>query len=279
MAIAMARQGGIGVLHRNLSDRGAGPAGRPGQALRGRDGHRPGDDAARTHRSPRRTRCARVPHLRLPVTDATGAARHRHQPRHALRDRPQPPGARGHDPDAAGHRRRRDLRCRGDGAAPRATRSRSCRWSTSAAGCGPDHRQGLRQERAVSRRHQGRRRPTGGGCRGRRRRGRRTSGPRRSSRPASTCWSSTPRTATPAGPRRWSPSSRRTWPVDVIGGNVATREGAQALIDAGADGVKVGVGPGSICTTRVVAGVGVPQVTAIYEAAAGRPTGRGAGDR
>jgi IMP dehydrogenase len=55
--------------------------------------------------------------------------------------------------------------------------------------------------------------------------------------------------------------------VDVIGGNVATRAGAQALIGAGADGVKVGVGPGSICTTRVVAGVGVPQVTAIFEAA------------
>jgi IMP dehydrogenase len=55
--------------------------------------------------------------------------------------------------------------------------------------------------------------------------------------------------------------------VDVIGGNVATGSGAQALIEAGADGVKVGVGPGSICTTRVVAGVGVPQVTAIYEAA------------
>jgi len=55
--------------------------------------------------------------------------------------------------------------------------------------------------------------------------------------------------------------------VDVIGGNVATRTGAQALIDAGADAVKVGVGPGSICTTRVVAGVGVPQVTAILEAA------------
>ena len=54
--------------------------------------------------------------------------------------------------------------------------------------------------------------------------------------------------------------------VDVIGGNVATRSGAQALIDAGADAVKVGVGPGSICTTRVVAGVGVPQVTAVYEA-------------
>ena len=55
--------------------------------------------------------------------------------------------------------------------------------------------------------------------------------------------------------------------VDAIGGNVATRAGAQALVEAGADGVKVGVGPGSICTTRVVAGVGVPQVTAIYEAA------------
>jgi IMP dehydrogenase len=55
--------------------------------------------------------------------------------------------------------------------------------------------------------------------------------------------------------------------VDVIGGNVATGPGARALIEAGADGVKVGVGPGSICTTRVVAGVGVPQVTAIYEAA------------
>ena len=55
--------------------------------------------------------------------------------------------------------------------------------------------------------------------------------------------------------------------IDVIGGNIATKAAAQALIDAGADGVKVGVGPGSICTTRVVAGVGVPQVTAIFSAA------------
>ncbi|MFZ0530796.1 MAG: IMP dehydrogenase [Propionicimonas sp.] len=62
--------------------------------------------------------------------------------------------------------------------------------------------------------------------------------------------------------------------VDIIGGNIATHAGAKALVEAGADGVKVGVGPGSICTTRVVAGVGVPQVTAIYEAAvACRPAG------
>ena len=62
--------------------------------------------------------------------------------------------------------------------------------------------------------------------------------------------------------------------VDVVGGNVATREGAQALVDAGVDGIKVGVGPGSICTTRVIAGVGVPQITAIYEASlAARPAG------
>lgn len=55
--------------------------------------------------------------------------------------------------------------------------------------------------------------------------------------------------------------------IDIVGGNVATYAGAKALVDAGADGVKVGVGPGSICTTRVVAGVGVPQITAIHEAA------------
>lgn len=62
--------------------------------------------------------------------------------------------------------------------------------------------------------------------------------------------------------------------IQVVGGNVATYEGAKALVDAGVDAVKVGVGPGSICTTRVVAGVGVPQVTAIMEAArACKPAG------
>jgi IMP dehydrogenase len=62
--------------------------------------------------------------------------------------------------------------------------------------------------------------------------------------------------------------------VQVIGGNVATKEGAQSFVDAGADAIKVGVGPGSICTTRVVTGVGVPQVTAVYEASlAAKPAG------
>ena len=53
----------------------------------------------------------------------------------------------------------------------------------------------------------------------------------------------------------------------MIAGNVATAEAARALIDAGADGIKVGIGPGSICTTRVVAGVGVPQLTAVIDCA------------
>ncbi len=67
---------------------------------------------------------------------------------------------------------------------------------------------------------------------------------------------------------------KRETPVEVVAGNVATYAGARALVEAGADAVKVGVGPGSICTTRVVAGVGVPQITAIMEAArACKPAG------
>ena len=59
---------------------------------------------------------------------------------------------------------------------------------------------------------------------------------------------------------------KKRFKIEVVGGNVGTADGAKALIDAGADGVKVGIGPGSICTTRVVTGVGVPQITAVMEA-------------
>jgi IMP dehydrogenase len=59
---------------------------------------------------------------------------------------------------------------------------------------------------------------------------------------------------------------KNKWDIQVIAGNVATAEGAKDLIDAGVDGVKVGIGPGAICTTRIVSGVGVPQITAIFQA-------------
>jgi IMP dehydrogenase len=62
---------------------------------------------------------------------------------------------------------------------------------------------------------------------------------------------------------------KKRFDIDVMAGNVATAEGARALVEAGADAVKVGIGPGSICTTRVISGVGVPQITAIQQAAQG----------
>jgi IMP dehydrogenase len=63
---------------------------------------------------------------------------------------------------------------------------------------------------------------------------------------------------------------KKNFKIEVIGGNVGTGDGARALVDHGADGVKVGIGPGSICTTRIVAGVGVPQITAIQDVAEAR---------
>ena len=69
-------------------------------------------------------------------------------------------------------------------------------------------------------------------------------------------------------------SIRSAFPkVQLVGGNIATEEGCRALIDAGCDAVKIGVGPGSICTTRIVAGIGVPQITAILGAARAAETG------
>ncbi len=60
---------------------------------------------------------------------------------------------------------------------------------------------------------------------------------------------------------------KRRWDIDVIAGNVATSEGVRALLDAGADAIKVGIGPGSICTTRIISGIGVPQISAVMDAA------------
>src|SRR5436309_2051401 len=72
---------------------------------------------------------------------------------------------------------------------------------------------------------------------------------------------------------------REAYPdAQLVGGNVATEAGARALVERGVDAVKVGVGPGSICTTRVVTGVGVPQITAILDAVRGAGAGAGAGD-
>ena len=94
-----------------------------------------------------------------------------------------------------------------------------------------------------------------------------SSAPRRCSPPGSTSWSSIPRTAIRRGCCETVGEIRRMSNyTQVIVGNVATAEGARALIEAGADAVKVGIGPGSICTTRMVAGVGVPQFTAIVDA-------------
>ena len=90
----------------------------------------------------------------------------------------------------------------------------------------------------------------------------------RSSPPRSTRSSSTRRTATRSACSTSFAAIKSAHDVQVIAGNIATGEAAEALIEAGADCVKVGVGPGSICTTRVVAGVGVPQVTAVADVAA-----------
>ena len=114
-----------------------------------------------------------------------------------------------------------------------------------------------------------RRRPADDRRRRRHQRRSRHARPRRSSRWAPTCSSSTPPTAT--RPACCAPSRRcGPWPRDVpiVAGNVVTAEGTRQLIEAGADIVKVGVGPGAMCTTRMMTGVGRPQFSAVVECAA-----------
>ena len=168
------------------------------------------------------------------------------------------------EPDhrAAGHDPRRGSR-HPRSASDREAAGGRLQWSS----VGLDHRQGHPEADPAPGRDQGRSGPSAGRC-GRRERVRtRSNGPVRSSTPGSTCWSSTPRTATPAGVIEIVRKIVGEFPLPIIAGNVATADGARALLDVGANAVKVGVGPGSICTTRVVAGVGVPQLTAIHECA------------
>jgi len=133
---------------------------------------------------------------------------------------------------------------------------------------GPDHRQGHTQVERTSRCLQGPARQAA-----------RRSGGRRGRRYRGSVWRAG-RGRRGRHRRRYGTRARagvldrvrwvkRNFPaIEVIGGNIATADGAKALVDHGADGVKVGIGPGSICTTRIVAGVGVPQITAIQNVAA-----------
>ena len=141
-------------------DRGPGPAGRPGQALRVRhdraaDHHRPG----RQHRRGRRALRA-VPDLRRAGgRQRRRPGRHRDEPRHAVRERPVPPGARGDDPAAADHRQAGHLRRRRDGAAEQAQGREAAAGRRGRQADRPDHAEGLRQARPVPAVHQGRHRP------------------------------------------------------------------------------------------------------------------------
>ena len=196
MAIAMARQGGVGVLHRNLSIEDQ--ANQVDLVKRSESGMvtdpitvRPDATLADAD-----ALCAKFRISGVPVTDGgqglLGIVTNRdmafetdrsRQVREVMTPMPLVTGKVGISGEAPW-------------SCCAATRSRSCRWSTTQAAQGPDHRQGLRQGREVPERRQGRRGPAGGRCRRRRRRRRHASGPRRWSRPASTSSSSTPRTAT-----------------------------------------------------------------------------------
>ena len=228
-------------------DRGPGAAGRPGQALRVRHDHQPGDLLART--TPLRdvdALCGRYRISGVPVVDAGGTLvgivtnrdmRFVSDPATPVRDvmTPMPlvtaPVGVSKD-DAL------------DAAAPAQGREAADRRRRRPA-ARPDHRQGLHQERAVPARDQGRRRPAAGRRRGRRRRGRRTSGPATLvDAGVDVLVVDTAHGHSRAVLEMVAPAQAGRPTVDVIGGNVATYAGAKALVEAGADAVKVGVGPG-----------------------------------
>ena len=136
MAVAMARQGGVGVLHRNMSVEEQ--AQQVDMVKRSEAGMitNPVTCGPEATVADVEELCARYRISGVPVTDAgRHSGRHRHQPRHPLRVRPPPPGRRGDDADAAGHRAGRRHQAGGAARCSAATRSRSCRWSTRRDGC------------------------------------------------------------------------------------------------------------------------------------------------
>ena len=269
LAIAMARAGGIGIVHRNLSvdDQVA----EVDKVKRSQSGmivdpvtlppDAPVDVGPGDH--------GEVPHLRRADHRPRRPARgHPHQPRPPLRRRRRPAHRQRHAAAAAGHRLgRHHARSRPRTSSGR-TASRSCPSSTttaSSAASSPSRTS--RSAPSTPTGHPGRAGPAAGrgrgGCRARRARAGRAAR-RRRGRPARRRHRARPLACRA---RRGEARSSSRFAVDIIAGNVATASATEALLEVGADAVKVGIGPGSICTTRVVAGVGVPQITAIYDCA------------
>ena len=266
LAIAIAQEGGIGIVHKNMTP--ARQAAEVAKVKRFESGVVKDPITIPPTMTVREvvalTRAHRI--SGLPVVDGRARGRHRHQPRPALRDQPRPAGVGDHD---AARRlvtvaEGTDLEQRQGADAPASPRARAGgqRRAASCAASSPSRTSSSRPSIRT------RARTSTAGCASARR------------------WASatTPRSAS----RRWSPPASTCIVVDtshghsqgvldrvavgeasgirsvqVIGGNIATADGAKALVDHGADAVKVGIGPGSICTTRIVAGVGVPQITAI----------------
>ena len=269
LAIALAREGGIGIIHRNLSieDQVA----EVDKVKRSESGMivepvtLPPDARVRDALAV----MERYHISGVPITEDEGrAGRHPDQPRPPLRRRRRSADQRGDD--------QRELITAPAGttleeASAILHRHRVEKLPVVDEHGYPDradHGQGHPEEDPVPERHQGLAGPAAGRRGGRRRRampmeraagagrgGRRSAGGRYRARPLTSACS------------KMVAALKRRLNVPIMAGNVATGAAAEALIDAGADAVKVGVGPGSICTTRVVAGIGVPQITAIYECA------------
>ena len=280
MAIALAREGGIGVIHRNLSIEEQ--VAEVDKVKRSESGMivepvtlRPHDLVADA------LELMETYHISgVPITDETGRLVGiltnrdlRFEDDIAAADR-EPDDERGPD-----HGSGRDDARRGEGSPPPAPDREAAGRRRQRLPQGPDHGQGHPEADPVPARDEGRAGPAPGRRRRRRRPGRARArgGARR--RRTSTCSSSTPPTATRSAVVDTVRRIKERFDVQVVAGNIATAEATEALIEAGADAVKAGIGPGSICTTRVVAGVGVPQITAIYDCAQAAARLRHPGDR